>query len=323
MARLVLLSLLVCRFFTLVSSQGATSTGTTAATTSKPPSTAPPPTPTKQPSGPRGTGVSSPRYGNSTTKSSTRTRSSGTYATMTAPDVLLRVPTLSVGRIELIVDNLKADVNLNAKVANLVNINAGVALSIRKVNLTIADVGAEVELIVRLGHLADIVNRVFQSLDLNPLLITAINEVTDLVDTVVGAVDGLLGSITHGGTTLSFLIDNLGNIVQQVLGGAGNTVSTIVGDYQTNMTFTGDQKNLPNGLTQKTYSYGPLGSLVNIVFNTLGQVVQASVVKKGAGGASSTGGSGGSSSSGSGSGNTQSSTRGATPTPTQGPTARR
>ena len=123
---------------------------------------------------------------------------------MTAPDVLLRVPTLSVGRIELIVDNLKADVNLNAKVANLVNINAGVALSIRKVNLTIADVGAEVELIVRLGHLADIVNRVFQSLDLNPLLITAINEVTDLVDTVVGAVDGLLGSITHGGTTLSF-----------------------------------------------------------------------------------------------------------------------
>ena len=87
------------------------------------------------------------------------------------------------------------------------------------------------------------------------------------------------------------------------------------------MTFTGDQKNLPNGLTQKTYSYGPLGSLVNIVFNTLGQVVQASVVKKGAGGASSTGGGGGSSSSGSGS--PSSSTRSATPTPTQGPTARR
>lgn len=73
-------------------------------------------------------------------------------------------------------------------------------------NLTIVDVEAELELIVRLGNLVEIVNRVFESLDLNPLLITALNNVTSIVDTVVGAVDGLLGSITQGGTTLSFLI---------------------------------------------------------------------------------------------------------------------
>ena len=204
------------------------------------------------------------------------------------PDVLLNVPNLSVGRIELDVDNLQADINLNANVASLVTINAGVALSIQKVNLTIVDVQAQLELIVRLGHLVDIVNRVFQSLDLNPLLISTLNNVTSALEPVIGAVDGLLGSITQGGTKLSFLVDNLGNIVQQVTGSNGNPISSIVGNYLTNMTDTGASKTLQTGLTQKTYSYSPLNALVNIVFNTAGQVVQATVVKQ-SGGSTATG----------------------------------
>src|SRR5690606_23409712 len=111
--------------------------------------------------------------------------------------------------------------------------------------------------------------------------------VTDLLGDVVGAVDGLLGSITQGGKTLSFLIDNLGHIVQSVTEGDGKPVNTIVGDYLTNMTFTGTEKKLSNGLVQKTYSYAPLNSLVDIVFNTAGQVVQAVVQKKNGGGGSS------------------------------------
>ena len=106
-------------------------------------------------------------------------------------------------------DDLQADINLNAKVANLVQLNAGVQVGIQKVNLTIADVEAELELVVRLGNLVDIVNRVFESLDLNPLLINTLNNVTNILDDVVGAVDGLLGSITQGGTTLNFV----GNLV--------------------------------------------------------------------------------------------------------------
>lgn len=199
------------------------------------------------------------------------------------PDVLLNVPKLSVGRIELDVDNLKADINLNANVANLVSINAGVALSIQRVNLTIADVDAQLELVVRLGNLVAIVNRVFESLDLNPILISTINNVTSLLEPVVGAVDGLLGSITQGGTQLKFLVDNFGNIVQQVTGANGNPVSTIVGDYLTNMTYTGASQTLQNGLVQKTYSYSPLNALVDILFNSAGQVVQATVAKQGAG----------------------------------------
>ncbi|MCJ1439437.1 hypothetical protein MMC27_008831 [Xylographa pallens] len=207
----------------------------------------------------------------------------------TPPDVLLNVPNLSVGRIELDVDNLQADINLNANIASLVTINAGVALSIQNINLTIVDVQAELELIVRLGHLVDIVNRVFQSLDLNPLLINTLNNVTSALAPIVGAVDGLLGSIVQGGTTLSFLVDNLGNIVQQVIGANGSPVSSIVGNYLTNMTFTGATQTLQNGLTQKTYSYSPLNALVNIVFNTAGQVVQATVASQSGGSTASSG----------------------------------
>ena len=177
-------------------------------------------------------------------------------------------------------EQLSADINLNAKVAGLVTINAGVQLSVEKVNITIVDVEAELELVVRLGHLVDIVNRVFESLDLNPLLIGVLNNVTSLVGDVVGAVDGLLGSVTQNGNVLNFLVDNLGNIVQEVTAAGGGAVSSIVGNFNDNMTFTGVTQTLDNGLVQKQYSYSPLNALVNIIFTAGGQVVQATVQKK-------------------------------------------
>lgn len=115
--------------------------------------------------------------------------------TSTAPDVLLLVPELHVGRIELVVEKLQADLNLNAKVAGLVTINAGVAVSVEKVNITIADVDVNLELVVRLGNLVQIVERVFDSLDLNPLLLSLVGNVTNLVGEVIGAVDGLVSTI--------------------------------------------------------------------------------------------------------------------------------
>lgn len=80
-------------------------------------------------------------------------------------------------------ENLSADINLNAQVANLVTINAGVAVSVQKINITIADVEVKLKLIVRLGHLVDIVDRVFKSLDLNPLLVDVLRDVTSIVRT--------------------------------------------------------------------------------------------------------------------------------------------
>ncbi len=225
-----------------------------------------------------GTITATPSTGSSLPPSVTSGGGTGTGTLTGPPDVLLNVPTLSVGKIQLDVEELSANINLNAQVAGLVTLNAGIAVSIQKVNITIADVDAQLELKVRLGHLVDIVNRVFQSLDLNPLLISTLNNATslvgDVVGDVVGEVDGLLGSVTQGGSTVSFVVDNLGNIVQQV---SGTGVSSIVGNYLQNMTYTGVEQTLSSGLVQKQYSYSPLNALVDIVFNTAGQVVQATV----------------------------------------------
>lgn len=97
-----------------------------------------------------------PRTTSTAGGNSTSTRSRSSAATAGAPpDVYLNVPELHVGRIELTVEDLQADINLNAKVANLVQINAGVQVGISKVNITIAEVDAELELVVRLGEPLD------------------------------------------------------------------------------------------------------------------------------------------------------------------------
>lgn len=142
-------------------------------------------------------GAASSPTGSATASSNTRTPTTSAPSvskTSTVPDVLLQVPELHVGRIELIVEKLQADLNLNAKVAGLVQVNAGVMVSVEKVNITIADVDVNLELVVRLGNLVEIVERVFDSLDLNPLLLSLIGNVTNLVGEVIGAVDGLVSS---------------------------------------------------------------------------------------------------------------------------------
>ncbi|KAG9191640.1 hypothetical protein G6011_10374 [Alternaria panax] len=259
--RVLLISIFLA-FATLISAQTASEAPSAAPST-------PPPT------------SSTPPQGNGTSTRPPEVAPAGS----SPPDVLLRVPELHVGRIELGVERLQADLNLNAKVAGLVQINAGVQVSVEKVNITIADVDVELELIVRLGNLVSIVERVFDSLDLNPLLIGLIGNVTNLVGEVIGAVDGLLGSVTQNGKTLNFLVDNLGNIVQEVVGSGGDALQQIVGNFKLNMTeVTDSAKQVGQGLTQRTFSYEPLNALVDIVTNTAGQVVSAVVQKKNGGG---------------------------------------
>jgi hypothetical protein len=89
--------------------------------------------------------------GNTTSTSRTSTSRTSAATSGAAPDVYLNIPELHVGRIELTVEKLSADLNLNAKVANLVQLNAGVQVAVEKINITISEVDAEVELVIRLG----------------------------------------------------------------------------------------------------------------------------------------------------------------------------
>lgn len=99
-------------------------------------------------------------------------------------DVILEVPELSVDSIGLTVSNLRAKVSLDANAMNLVQLSAGVDVGIKKVQLGIVGVYGEVYLYADLDNVARIVDRVVQTLDKNPKILT---QVLQAVDTTVNA----------------------------------------------------------------------------------------------------------------------------------------
>src|SRR3569623_1357101 len=99
-------------------------------------------------------------------------------------DVILEVPELSVDSIGLTVSNVKAHVSLDANAMNLVQITAGVDVGIKKVQLGIVGVYGELYLYADLDNVARIVDRVVQTLDRNPKILT---QVLAAVDTTVNA----------------------------------------------------------------------------------------------------------------------------------------
>ncbi|KAG9618908.1 hypothetical protein KCV04_g14606, partial [Aureobasidium melanogenum] len=107
------------------------------------------------------------------------------------PDVYLNA-SVSVKEIDIEVDNLTAKVNLDLQVLELLQFNAGVDLSIDSVQLLIQDVKAKVLLEARLGNLVAMVDDVLGSLDLNPVIATLGQGVSDVLNQTGDAVDGLL-----------------------------------------------------------------------------------------------------------------------------------
>ena len=99
-------------------------------------------------------------------------------------DVILEVPELSVDSIGLTVSNLRARVSLDANAMNLVQLTAGVDVAIKQVQLGIVGVYGEVYLYADLDNVARIVDRVVQTLDRNPKILT---QVLQAVDTTVNA----------------------------------------------------------------------------------------------------------------------------------------
>ena len=110
-----------------------------------------------------------------------------TATTSTTPnrDVVLEVPELAVDSIGLTVKDVRAHVALDANAMNLVQVTAGVDVGIKQVQLGIVGVLAEAYLYVDLDNVAKIVNRVVQTLDRNPAILT---QVLKTVDTAVTAV---------------------------------------------------------------------------------------------------------------------------------------
>ncbi|MFG3702573.1 hypothetical protein ACGF5C_32585 [Micromonospora sp. NPDC047620] len=124
----------------------------------------------------------------------------------TEPDVLLDVPKVSVDSIRLAVDGLDADLSLRARLANLLQIDAGVRVHMQGVELDITGVHAEAQLTVRLEKLADILDRALSTIDRNPQIIDALSRTAtasiDDVNRATQQVANLGGQVAGSATQL-------------------------------------------------------------------------------------------------------------------------
>lgn len=150
------------------------------------------------------------------------------------PDVVLDIPNLSVEEITLDVQNLQANVSLDARLANLLHLKAGADASIEKVNVTIKGVQVRAALIVRLDNVKAIIDRTLQTLDNNPQIITQLTGTLNNTVTTVGGVANnavtTVGDLTRdvlrtgavldlaraGLTTVSQTVNSAGQTVRQL-----------------------------------------------------------------------------------------------------------
>jgi hypothetical protein len=139
-------------------------------------------------------------------------------------DVVLDIPNLCVNRIFLKVDSLTAKLNLNARVSNLVRIDAGADVLIGTVDLTVQGVRAQALLLVDLDDVVYIVDQTLTFVDNHPEIV---QQLGSTLQTTVGAVGGLvnrllLGTVTVAGQAVQRLVDpGTGSIIEKAVSAAG------------------------------------------------------------------------------------------------------
>jgi hypothetical protein len=99
------------------------------------------------------------------------------------PDVYLSVPELEVEEIKLDVEDLQAHLALEARLANLLQLRAGVHVTVEKVQLEIKGVAARALLKVRLENVYAILDRALSTIDRNPQIL---EDVIHTVDDAIG-----------------------------------------------------------------------------------------------------------------------------------------
>ncbi|RMZ73564.1 hypothetical protein GMOD_00008092 [Pyrenophora seminiperda CCB06] len=231
------------------------------------------------------------------------TATSNISALSPIPDVLLNA-SVHVGEIFVGVDNLTAKINLDAQVLQLLQFNAGVDVSIDKVQLTIQNVTAKVYLEARLGNLVTMVSDVLDSIDLNPVIAELGNGLGSIINDTAGLVGDVAGGLTGSGSggnqtaaskkrsidthqwdlrnnvlysvasnfqgnahTQRVLAQN-GDILEQMLNNNGVISSSkIVGSYRTDMRFNGFNETVVfrgEEVWEEEYVYEPFMGLYSV-----------------------------------------------------------
>jgi hypothetical protein len=145
------------------------------------------------------------------------------------PDVLLDVPELRVDEISLDVEDLRAQVSLQADVLELLKLHVGVDAALGRVELTIKGVEAKVLLKVHLDNVARILDRVLTTIDNNPAIVERLTEQVGRAVEQVGTGAGeALGDLGAGaGAAVEEIGEGGGAAVGSVGRGAGRAVEDV------------------------------------------------------------------------------------------------
>ena len=135
------------------------------------------------------------------------------HATGHEPDVVLDVPVLNVGTINLEVRGLRAHVAVLAELANFVNLSVGVDARLDEVKLTIEDVEAQALLKVRLEHVRAILEKALETIAENPQILESLSRTVDRTAQQVG---GAAREAVGEGGAVSQVAEGVGDTTRQV-----------------------------------------------------------------------------------------------------------
>lgn len=172
------------------------------------------------------------------------------------PDVLLDVPNLGVDEITLDVENLRAHLALDTRLANLLQLTVGADVSIDRVYLTIRGVKAEAYLSARLDNVAGILDRALTTIDRNPQIIDSL---FSTLDNTVNTVGKVADTALQPGGVVSEAVQTVGSVANTALqpGGVVSEAVQTVGSVANN-------------------ALQP-GGVVSQAVNTVGQVANTAV----------------------------------------------
>jgi hypothetical protein len=138
-----------------------------------------------------------------------------------AVDVFVDAPVVKVDEIKFEIDDFRAHLALLAEAGHFVQLNAGAAVRLGKVELDIQTVETQALLEVRLGEVTKILSRVLTTLDRNPQLLKSVG---DALGDVGGGAHDLLGDT---GDVVKSAGRGAGSAVRDVGQGAGRGVADL------------------------------------------------------------------------------------------------
>jgi hypothetical protein len=198
-------------------------------------------------------------------------------------DVVLDIPNLCVNRIFLKVDSVTAKLNLNARVANLVRIDAGADVLIGTVDLTVQGVRAQALLLVDLDDVVYIVDQTLTFVDNHPEIV---QQLGSTLQTTVGAVGGLvnrllMGTVTIAGQTVQRLIDpGTGSIIEKAVTAAGQQAAERVVGNITQLPVISQVTDAAGNLVKRARD-AATNAIVQYTLNKAGKLLAASIIQAG------------------------------------------